>query len=604
MTAAKFLKRTCTCGEIRKEDVGKTVVLNGWVDNWRDHGGVRFIDLRDRYGKTQIVFDCDKNKEMHDRSKGLRREFVLAAKGTVEARPEGMINPKLPTGEIEVRVEELEVLNEAKTTPFEISEASDIGEELRLKYRYLDLRRAQMQNNIRIRHKCYQVVHNYFDKIGFLEIETPTLMKSTPEGARDYLVPSRVFPGSFYALPQSPQTYKQILMVAGMDKYVQIVKCFRDEDLRADRQPEFTQIDVEMSFVEEDDVFAVIEGMFVRMFDKVLEVGIGSPFMRMTYDEAMNRYGSDKPDLRWKMPIGSINDAVSASAFQVFSGTVSAGGLVCGITVKGKADVSRRIVDELTDYARGEGAKGLVALKVTEDGLQGGAAKFLEEDVCAGIVETMEAAPGDLLLIVADEKETALQVMGNLRLHVIKKFEIPPETDYSILWVTDFPLFEYDEESRRYTSMHHPFTMPNLDDLEYLETDPLKVRSRGYDIVLNGYEVGGGSIRIHRPDLQQKIFSFLGIDEEKARQKFGFLLEAFDYGAPPHGGIALGLDRIVMIFADAASIRDVIAFPKTNRAFSPMDETPSEVDEEQLEELGLKIVPRKSDPGDGGETDE
>ncbi|MFC1561833.1 aspartate--tRNA ligase [candidate division KSB1 bacterium] len=593
MKQESFLKRTHTCGELRKENVGKEVVLNGWVDNWRDHGGVRFIDLRDRYGKTQIVFDLRKSEQMHGLARDLRREFVLAAGGTVELRPEGMINRNLNTGEIEVHADDIQVLNEAKTTPFEISESKEVSEELRMKYRYLDLRRNTMKHNLYTRHRCYQVVRKFFDEQGFLEIETPMLMKSTPEGARDYLVPSRVFAGSFYALPQSPQTFKQILMVSGIDKYIQIVRCFRDEDLRADRQPEFTQIDMEMSFVDEDDVFAVIEDMCAALFKEVLGVDMKMPLPRVTYDEAMELYGTDKPDLRWEMKICHLNSIVGNSSFKVFDDAVSSGGSVAGITLKGKADISRKKIDELTDFARAEGARGLIALKVSESGLEGGAAKFLEKDTQTGIIDAMNAQTEDLLLIVAGTKETALRTLGNLRLHVIKKFEIPPNGDYRPLWVTEFPLFEYNDEEGRYESMHHPFTSPKLEDVGLLESDPLKIRARAYDLVLNGYEIGGGSIRIHRRELQEKIFSRLNIDEKTAWRKFGYLLEAFEYGAPPHGGIALGFDRIVMIFAGVSTIRDVIAFPKSNRATCLLTDAPSPIDEEQLKELGLQVIPAK-----------
>lgn len=589
----KFLKRTCTCGELRKKDVGKEIVLNGWVDNWRDHGGVRFIDLRDRYGITQVVFDMSRDAETHGMAKELRREFVLAAKGVVENRPGDMVNKKLSTGEIEVHAAEVQILNESKVTPFSITDEGEISEDLRLKWRYLDLRRPSMLKNLTLRHKCYQTIRRYFDRHGFLEIETPMLMKSTPEGARDYLVPSRVFPGSFYALPQSPQTYKQILMVAGVDKYIQIVRCFRDEDLRADRQPEFTQVDMEMSFVEEEDIFNIIDGMFIDLFKDVLEVQLPSPVRRITYKEAMNTYGTDKPDLRWDMPIVNISETVKGSEFKVFGSAVESGGSVCGITLKDGAGTSRKVVDDLTGFAREAGAKGLVTLKVGEEGLQGPVAKFLSDDITHGIVKAMNAEKGDMLFIVADSKKTVLNVLGSLRLELIKRFDIPAKEEFSMIWITEFPLFEYDEESGHYMATHHPFTSPVLDDMNLLKTDPGKVRSKAYDIVLNGYELGSGSIRIHDRKIQEKIFDSLNLDRKTAQKKFGFLLDAFEYGAPPHGGIALGLDRIVMLLAGEQSIREVIAFPKTNKAFCPMVETPSEVDKKQLDELGIITLKTK-----------
>ncbi|MFC1513960.1 aspartate--tRNA ligase [candidate division KSB1 bacterium] len=585
----KFLKRTHTCGELRKDDLDKTVILNGWVDSWRDHGGVRFIDLRDRYGITQIVFDLGEDSSIHGQAKELRREYVLAAKGIVRGRPDNMINEKLPTGEIEIQADEIQVLNESKPSPFTVSDTAEISEEVRLKHRYIDLRRPEMQKNMFLRHKCYQSVRNYFDSENFLEIETPMLMKSTPEGARDYLVPSRVFPGKFYALPQSPQTYKQTLMISGMDRYIQIVKCFRDEDLRADRQPEFTQIDMEMSFVEEEDIYSVIDGMFKALFKDVMNINISLPIQRMTYKEAMENYGSDKPDLRWDMKICDLGNIAEKTEFKVFSDTVKNGGKVCGLVLENKPDLSRKMIDNLTDFVKEAGAKGLVVFKVTDEGFQGGAAKFLTEDQIKGIIETADTKPGDVLFIVADNQKTTFNVLGSLRLQLIKMFELPPKEKFSLTWVTEFPLFEYDEEEEQYMSTHHPFTSPFLEDLDKITTDPENIRSRAYDIVLNGYELGSGSIRIHRRDIQEKVFEALKIDRETMKRKFGFLLEAFEYGAPPHGGIALGLDRIVMILAGERSIRDVIAFPKTNRAFCPMVETPSVVEEKQLKELGIKI---------------
>ncbi len=588
-----FFKRTHTCGDLRADDIGKNVTLNGWIDNWRDHGGIRFIDLRDRYGITQIVFDLGKDQEAHGMAKELRREFVLAARGVVEARPDDMVNNKLATGMIEVAADEIQILNESKVTPFSVSESGELSEDIRLKWRYLDLRREVMQKNIILRHSCYQSVRNYFDGQGFLEIETPMLMKSTPEGARDYLVPSRVFPGSFYALPQSPQTYKQILMVAGLDKYIQIVKCFRDEDLRADRQPEFTQIDLEMSFIDEEDIYSIIDGMFVKLMRDVHDLEIATPILRMSYNEAMERYGSDKPDTRWDMQLVDISDIAKESDFQVFSDAIKNGGIVSGLVLKEKPDISRKMVDDIAKFATGEGAKGLVTLKINEDGFQGPVAKFLSEEHSKLIMEKMDARVGDVVFLVADKRKITLDVLGKLRIELIRKFELPPKERFSFTWVTEFPLFEYEEESGRYLSTHHPFTSPVMEDLEYLKRDPMRVRSRAYDIVLNGYELGSGSIRIYKRDVQEKVFDALDIDRESALKKFDFLLEAFDFGAPPHGGIALGFDRIAMLLAEKQSIREVIAFPKTNKAFCPMVETPSEIDKEQLEELGLLIAKAK-----------
>ncbi|MCP4724081.1 MAG: aspartate--tRNA ligase [bacterium] len=595
MAKSSFLKRTHTCGELRKDNSGSEVILNGWVDSWRDHGGVRFIDLRDRYGKTQIVFDLEKGKGTHAFAKDMKREFVLAVRGVVGERPDGMVNKNMPTGEIEVITEEIVVLNESKTTPFVISDELDVSEDLRMKWRYLDLRRNFMQKNLMLRHKISQTIRKYFDSQDFIDIETPMLMKSTPEGARDYLVPSRVFPGNFYALPQSPQTYKQILMVSGFDKYFQIVKCFRDEDLRADRQPEFTQLDMEMSFVDEEDIHREIEGCFKALYKDILGRELELPLPSMTYAEAMNTYGTDKPDLRWDLPIVDLSDIVKNSQFKVFGDTVSGGGTVRGLTVKGKADISRKVIDQLTDYAKDAGAKGLVVLKVSENGLEGGISKFLGEDEKAAILKTLRAEAGDLLLIVADSVKRTLNVLGNLRLEVIRKFEFPPKEDYNLLWVTEFPLVEEDEETGKITFTHHPFTSPMHEDVDSLFTDPVNVRSRAYDLVMNGYELGSGSIRIHQRDLQEKIFDVLKLSREEAQEKFGFLLNAFEYGAPPHGGIALGLDRIAMIFANEDSIREVVAFPKTLRAFCPMVETPSKVNPEQLKELGISVAKTKDE---------
>jgi len=582
-------KRTNTCGDLRAADCEKEVVLMGWVDSWRDHGGLRFIDLRDRYGITQLVFTPGTGNNSYEIAKKLRREFVIAVQGKVLRRPEGMANTDMVTGEIEVNVDDIEILNESKTTPFQVSGPSEATEELRLKYRYLDLRRPELQQNFIIRHKMYQSVRKYFNSKNFLEVETPFLMKSTPEGARDYLVPSRIFKGQFYALPQSPQTYKQILMVSGFDKYFQIVKCFRDEDLRVDRQPEFTQIDVEMAFVDEEDVFSTMEGLMATLFSDVLDTEIEIPFQRMTYNDAMKFYGSDKPDLRWEMPIFDVSDCVKESEFKVFSETVKKGGIVCGISCEGLGGLSRKEIDNLTQFAQEKGLKGLITIKL-EDSIKSSLTKFLSEAQLNEIISKAGSAQGDLILMAAGDETETLKAVGALRLEILNKYNFPMKKEFVHLWVTEFPLFEFSEEEQRMTSMHHPFTSPDLRDLEYLEKDPARVRSRGYDLVLNGNEIAGGSIRIWRRELQERIFKALDLSEEEAERKFGFLLQAFEYGAPPHGGIAFGFDRIVMVMCGTESIRDVIAFPKTNKAFSMMEECPSEVDEKQLNELGIKII--------------
>lgn len=582
-------KRTHTCGELRAHHAGQQVVLMGWVARRRDHGGVIFIDLRDRYGFTQIVFNPE-NAAVHQKAKALRAEYVVAISGVVQRRPQGMENPALATGEIEVIAQDLEILNPSKTPPFEIVDRVEASEELRLKYRYLDLRRPEMQKNLLLRHRLYQIVRRYFDENQFVEIETPMLMKSTPEGARDYLVPSRIHRGKFYALPQSPQTYKQILMVAGFDRYFQIVKCFRDEDLRADRQPEFTQIDVEMSFVDRDDVLDMTEGLIERVMRELKGVEVSRPFPRLTYEEAINRYGTDKPDIRYGMEITDISDLVSQCDFRVFREAIAMGGVVRGLCVRGGARFSRKQIDELTDAARQQGAKGLVAIKVGEGDWDSSLTKFFEEGVRKHVMERFSAGAGDLLLLVADQLETASETLGELRTMLAQRENLIPENTYAYVWVVEFPLLEWDEEEQRYVARHHPFTSPMEEDIPLMDTAPDRVRARAYDLVLNGYEIAGGSIRIHKRDLQKKMFSILGIGPEEAEKKFGFLLEAFEYGAPPHGGIAFGFDRLTMILAGRKSIRDVIAFPKTNSALSLMDGAPSEVDEKQLRELGIKIV--------------
>jgi aspartyl-tRNA synthetase len=559
----------------------------GWVDRRRDHGSLIFLDLRDRYGVTQVRIDPDSS--CYEAAKQVRGEYVLAITGVVESRPEGMINLKLATGAVEIAATELEVLNTARTTPFMISGEGSVNEDLRLKYRYLDLRRPEMQRNMLIRHETYQIVRRYFNEHGFVEIETPILMRSTPEGARDYLVPSRVWKGRFYALPQSPQQYKQLLMVAGYDRYFQIVRCFRDEDLRADRQPEFTQIDVEMSFIDEEDIFAMVEGLMVEIFRQTVGQELTLPLQRLTYDEAMARFGSDKPDLRFGLEIREISERVADSEFKVFHETVANGGIVAGLCVPGGASYSRKQIDDLTEWVKAQGGAGLVAIKLKEGDWDSSLAKFFDESRRRSIMAAMGAEGNDLLLLVADEREKALLLLGDLRLKIAAQEKLIPEGTYKLAWIVDFPLFEYNPEESRYVARHHPFTSPKPGNEELMLSDPAKAKARAYDLVLNGMEVAGGSIRIHKSDLQARMFQALGIAEEEAEEKFGFLLEAFSYGAPPHGGIAFGFDRLVMILAGCQSIREVIAFPKTASATSLMDGSPSAVSETQLQELGIVL---------------
>jgi aspartyl-tRNA synthetase len=583
-------KRTHTCGELGLQNSNQQVILMGWVHRRRDHKGLLFIDLRDRYGITQVVFDPRVDENTYKRAKELRGEYVIAVKGAVDKRPEGMNNPNLTTGEIEVSVQQLKILNTAQTPPFGIDDNVEVSEELRLKYRYIDLRNSEMQKNLLIRHKTYQVVRAFFDRHGFLEIETPMLMRSTPEGARDYLVPSRIQKGKFYALPQSPQTYKQILMVAGLDRYFQIVRCFRDEDLRADRQPEFTQIDLEMSFIEENDVLQIVEMLMAEIFKKVLDVDIELPFPRLTYEEAITRYGTDKPDLRFGMEITEVSHLVKDSDFKVFTENIRAGGIVCGVLVKKAATFSRKRIDELTQYIVKQGAKGLIAIKVSDEGWDSSLAKFFSDGAIQKINLAFDAQSGDLLFLISDERITALTLGGILREKLAEEENLIPEKEFKHVWIVDFPLLEFDVAENRFAARHHPFTAPKDEDLELLDEAPDKVKARAYDLVLNGFEIAGGSIRIHNKPLQKRIFQLLNISESEAKDKFGFLLDAFEFGAPPHGGIAFGFDRLVMILANQRSIREVIAFPKTNSALSLMDGAPSEVKEEQLKELGLKIV--------------
>jgi aspartyl-tRNA synthetase len=585
-----FKQRTHTCGELRKKNIGETVVLNGWVDRRRDLGGVIFIDLRDRYGITQVVFEPTFDKNAHEQAGVLRNEFVISIEGTVRKRPADTQNPELPTGDVDVMVNKLTILNEAKTTPFQIRDEIEVTEDLRLKYRYLDLRRSKVQKNLLVRHKMYQVTRKYFDENSFVEIETPVLMKSTPEGARDYLVPSRVHKGKFYALPQSPQQYKQLLMVSGFARYFQVVKCFRDEDLRADRQPEFTQIDVEMSFVEQENIFEVVEGLMKLLFKEIWNKNLKLPLHRYTFDEAMEKYGSDKPDTRFELEMVTLNEIFKNSGFKVFKDQIENNGIVTGLLAERCGDYTRNQLDVLTDQVKKWGAGGLIWMRVKDGDLEAPVAKFFSDEEKKNLVETLKAKPGDLIFIITGPKIKALSIMGNLRLEMAKRLDLIKEnSEPKLLWVTDFPLFEWDEDTKRFYAMHHPFTSPRQEDVPMMETDRGKVKARAYDLVLNGSEIAGGSIRIHSADLQSKMFKALGISDEEAEQKFGFLMNAFKYGAPPHGGIAFGFDRMAMIFAGENSIREVIAFPKTASAMSLMDDSPSFVGEDQLKELHLKI---------------
>lgn len=584
-----FLQRTVTCGELRPEHVGQTVVLNGWVHSRRDLGGMAFIDMRDRYGITQFVVEPTVHADVAARARELRSEFVVAVRGTVRMRENP--NPNIPTGLIEVVADELQILNRAELPPFDVGDDGPVNEELRLKYRYLDLRRPWMQRIFMIRHQVMQIVHTYFAEHDFVEIETPVLMKSTPEGARDYLVPSRLHHGKFYALPQSPQIYKQLLMVSGFDRYVQIVKCFRDEDLRADRQPEFTQIDLEMSFVTQEDVLSITEGMLARIWKEVKGIDLPLPLPRMTYRDAMTRYGTDKPDTRFGLELHELGDIFTATEFGVLKTVLASGGSVAGLNFSGGASYSRKQIDELTEHVRTYGAKGLVWLKVSATDLEGGSAKFLSEQEKTALRERFAAREGDMLLIVADEWHTGHVALGALRNEIARRERLIPKGTDHLLFIVDFPMFEtIDPETGKPVPAHHPFTSVLPEDEHLLATEPLKARANCYDLVINGYEVASGSIRIHDRAMQEKIFDLIGLTEEEAAQKFGFLLDAFRYGAPPHGGIAPGLDRLVMILAGTDNIRDVIAFPKTTSALSLMDNAPSGVAERQLRELGLQLL--------------
>ncbi|MGD9233106.1 MAG: aspartate--tRNA ligase [Desulfobacterales bacterium] len=583
------MRRTHTCCELGADDVGAEVVLMGWVQRRRDHGGVIFVDLRDREGLTQVVFNPEVSPEVHEKAHVLRSEYVIGIRGKVEKRLEGMTNPKLKTGEIEIFVTELKIFNAAETPPFMIEDNVDVSENIRLKFRHIDLRRRLFQENIINRHKAAASVRQYLNSRKFLDIETPVLTRSTPEGARDYLVPSRVNPGLFYALPQSPQIFKQLLMISGFDRYYQIVKCFRDEDLRADRQPEFTQIDMEMSFVGEDDVMDVAEGLMTKLFKDVLNFDLKTPFPRLSYEDAVGRFGLDKPDIRFDLKLVNISDIVENAGFKVFADVVKKGGIVKALNAKGCINFTRKEIDDLTEFVAVYRAKGLAYIKVHEDSWQSPIAKFFTEDEKQALAQRIDMQAGDLVFFVADQPKVTNEALGNLRNFLGKKLGLLQENTFSFVWVTRFPLMEYDENEKRYQALHHPFTAPLEEDYDLLENDPLSVRSRAYDLVLNGSEIGGGSIRIHQRQLQERVFAALSMDRKTYEEKFGFLLSALDSGAPPHGGIAFGFDRLVMILCGQPSIRDVIPFPKTQKAACLLTDAPSEADKAQLDELSLRI---------------
>lgn len=583
------MKRTHYCAAFRKENAGETVSVCGWIQRRRDHGGVIFIDLRDRSGMVQLVFDPEVAKEYFPVAEKVRPEYVLSATGKVSLRPEGQDNPGMETGEIEIYIEEVEILNASKTPPFLIEDDVDCDEMIRLKYRYLDLRRPQLQKNFQLRHKLTMAMRGFLDAKDFWEIETPMLTASTPEGARDYLVPSRVHPGNFFALPQSPQLFKQLLMVSGMERYFQIVRCFRDEDLRADRQPEFTQLDIEMSFVDQDTIMGLMEEMMKKIYKDLLNIDIETPFLRLPYDEAMNRFGSDKPDLRFAMEIKDLSDLVKDADFKVFADVVKKGGCVKSINAKGCAKYSRRDFDALVKLAGVYGAKGMAWIQVEEDGVKSPIAKFFTEEQLTAIVKAMDGEVGDALLFIADQWETTCIVLGNLRLEIARREGLLDDDKQSFLWVVDFPMFEYSEEEQRYVAKHHPFTSPKMADLPLLAEAPEKVRADAYDMILNGVEIGGGSLRIHDGATQAKVFELLKLNEEEVESKFGWFLRAFEYGAPPHGGLAFGVDRMVMLMRKCASIRDVIAFPKTQSATCLVSDAPGAVAPKQLRELGIEV---------------
>ncbi len=591
--------RTHYCGELSPNDGGKTVCLNGWVSCHRNLGGLIFIDLRDRTGLVQVVFNPDSGEELFKNAETLRNEFVIMVKGRVEKRPENMVNSDLSTGEIEVYAEELLIFNQAKTPPIYIDDQAKVEESLRLRYRYLDLRRPEMQKNLQLRHRVTKLIRDFLDEKGFWEIETPMLTRSTPEGARDFLVPSRVNPGKFYALPQSPQLFKQLLMVSGMEKYFQIARCFRDEDLRADRQPEFTQIDIELSFVDRETILNLMEEMITLLFKELKGVTLNRPFLRMDYEEAMERYGSDKPDTRFKLELVNISSLVADSEFAVFRNIVAKGGRVVALNLPGCGGYSRKQLDELPKIAAKYGAKGLAYLALTEGKIKSAIAKFFTQDQLNTVIKKMGAQEGDLIIMIADQDpKLALTAMGALRLEFGQRLNLIPDDQFNFLWVINFPLLEYDNKEERFVAVHHPFTSPLANEIDLLDHEPTKVRAASYDLVINGIELGGGSIRIHQRSVQEKVFSALGFSPEQAKEKFGFLLEAFEYGTPPHGGIAFGLDRLVMILAGASSLREVIAFPKTTSATCLLTEAPSEVDSKQLCDLHIKttILKKTSEP--------